>query len=169
MTFYYTGIGSRKTPIHIQKAMISFAEKLVQKGYVLRSGGADGADISFEKGCDNAKGIKEIYLPWKGFNNSKSNLFEIREEAFVLAETIHPAWGKCSDASKKLHARNCCQVLGKSLDSPSSLLICWTEDGKDIGGTRTAIILAKKNNIPVYNLAIKSDLDKITILLNNLK
>jgi len=48
----------------------------------------------------------------------------------------------CSDYAKKLHGRNVKQVLGDDLKTPSDFLLCWTKEGKDVGGTRTAIVLA---------------------------
>ena len=46
----YAGIGSRKVPDDIGGLMTSISEKLCQKGYLLRSGGAEGSDKKFEKG-----------------------------------------------------------------------------------------------------------------------
>lgn len=155
---FVTGVGSREIPENIISIIKDISLKLSNNGYILRSGGADGADSAFEEGWN---GIKEIYLPWKGFNNNNSLLYNVSKEALELASTIHPAWSRLSFGAKKLHGRNCYQVLGQNLNIPSNLLICWTKEGKSIGGTRTAIILAQNNNIPVYNLAIKNDLDKI--------
>jgi hypothetical protein len=44
--------------------------------------------------------------------------------------------------------------LGGDLKTPSSFLVCWTPNGEDVGGTRTAIVLARKNNIEILNLGI---------------
>lgn len=44
---YYTGIGSRQTPKDILKLMEDIAFKLAQKGYILRSGAAGGADTAW--------------------------------------------------------------------------------------------------------------------------
>ena len=38
------------------------------------------------------------------------------------------------------------QVLGLDLKTPSKFLICWTPEGKEKGGTATAIKLAIINN-----------------------
>lgn len=154
----YTGIGSRETSLAIIEKMSYIAQHFANLGWILRSGGADGADLAFENGCNQVNGKKEIYLPWKGFNNSTSLLYTPSQNAFILASTIHPAWNKLSYGAKKLHARNCHQVLGKTLDMPSDLVICWTKDGKEIGGTRTVLILAKQYNIPIVNLALQ-DID----------
>lgn len=158
MKKYYTGVGSRETPGDIYDKIVSISSILAKKQYILRSGGANGADSAFEYGCYKENGQKEIYLPWRGFNNNNSNLYNVSKEALELAAVIHPAWRNLSQAGKKLHARNCYQVLGQNLDTPSDFLICWTKNGLEIGGTRTAIVLAKKYNIPVYNLAITENL-----------
>jgi len=147
---YYTGVGSRSTPSEILDLMKNIAIKLSNENWILRSGGAIGADNAFEKGVDSVNGKKEIYFA-KHAN----------QKAIDLAATIHPAWNKCTDYVKKLHARNCFQVLGYNLNIPSKILICWTKDGKDIGGTRTAIVLARKNKIRVLNLALAIDFDTI--------
>jgi predicted Rossmann fold nucleotide-binding protein DprA/Smf involved in DNA uptake len=72
---YYSGIGSRRTPENIQELMVKLGHYLAGRGWVLRSGGAEGADTAFEKGCDQVHGRKEIFLPWKGYNNNKSPFF----------------------------------------------------------------------------------------------
>lgn len=46
----YTGIGSRETPYEIQDLMKRIAFKLAENGWLLRSGGAEGADTAFENG-----------------------------------------------------------------------------------------------------------------------
>lgn len=151
----YAGIGSRSCPQEILDKITFIAEKLGANGWLLRSGGADGADKAFETGCDNVNGQKEIFIPWPGFNGSKSLLNTPNKDAFILASTIHPAWDNLSHGGKKLHARNCYQVLSSDLLTPANLIICYTLNGKDIGGTRTAIVLARKYNIKIINLAIE--------------
>lgn len=151
---YYTGIGSRETPIAIGLKMSAIAKVLGEKGYILRSGGAEGADTFFEDGVP-LNSEKEIYLPWKKFNNNNSNLFVIDPNAFEIAKSIHPNWKTLSYGAKKLHARNVHQVLGLDLQTPSKFVICWTKKGESVGGTRTAIELARKYNVPVYNLAVQ--------------
>lgn len=147
---YYTGVGSRETPSDILIIIQSLASYLAKQNYILRSGGAIAADTAFEKGCDLVQGKKEIFYA-----------SDATSETLRLAKQIHPAWHRCNDYSKNLHARNCFQVLGRDLKTPSEFLICWTTDGRHIGGTRTAIKLAMNNNIPVINLGIKEDYDAV--------
>jgi hypothetical protein len=149
---FYTGIGSRETPIDIQRIMYRFAQVMAEQGMTLRSGGADGADTAFECGARKAEGTMEIYLPWVGFNGRSSHFTRPSDAAYDIASEIHPAWFKCSRGAKALHARNCHQILGMDLNSPSSFVVCWTPGGKLVGGTRTALVLASLNNIPVFNL-----------------
>jgi hypothetical protein len=143
MSKFYTGVGSRSTPSNILEVMTQLAKKLALDGWILRSGGAVGADRAFEDGAISVGGGRMIYYPR-----------DANEESIDMASKIHPAWHKCSDYVKRLHARNCFQVLGGDLKTPSSFLVCWTPNGEDVGGTRTAIVLARKNNIEILNLGI---------------
>lgn len=157
--YYYTGIGSRKTPDIICQFMKQQACLLGSAGMILRSGGADGADSAFEYGAVNFK--KEIYLPWSKFNNRIESFeyislnkmdFQLRLQAQEIAASVHPAWNRLSDVAIKLHTRNVFQVLGRDLNAPSKIVICWTPNGEIVGGTATAIKIAMKHGIPVWNL-----------------
>lgn len=160
----FTGVGSRDTPKDILEEMFQIAVFLGKKNWILRSGGADGADSAFEKGMVSINGKTEIYLPWKNFNKHNSPLYQVTLPALDMASQIHPIWDNLSVGAQKLHARNCYQVLGFNLNKPSDLLICWTLEGKDVGGTATAIKLARKYNVPIINLGKdKFDYEKFTI------
>lgn len=159
----YAGIGSRETPEADLKILTNIGYALAKRGWILRSGGADGADTAFELGSDSIFDsdylkprephyLKEIYLPWKKFNGHTSELWRVEHTALVLAASIHPAWGVMGHGGKLCHARNCYQILGYELNDPVDLVICWTLDGKVQGGTRTAIKLAESRGIPVINL-----------------
>jgi hypothetical protein len=153
----YAGVGSRQTPPEVLSQMVAIAQQLGRDGWLLRSGGADGADKTFEQGCDDVHGKKEILLPWRRFNGNQSSLWipnigKIRDEAMRIAAEVHPAWLNVTAAGRLLHARNSLQVLGPQLDEPVNLVICWTTQGRVAGGTATAIKLAYANKIPVFNL-----------------
>ncbi len=47
---YYSGIGSRETPDDIIDVMKQLGKKLADQGWILRTGGAKGADQAFELG-----------------------------------------------------------------------------------------------------------------------
>lgn len=151
MVKYYAGIGSRETPPNIQNMMTNFAALAEGYGWTLRSGGANGADAAFEKGVRNQLN-KEIFLPWGAFNGNKSRLFPPSDLAYKVAEQTHPNWAACSQAARKLHARNMHQVLGRHLAEPASFIVCWTKDAKLVGGTSTALRAAIELGIPIFNL-----------------
>jgi hypothetical protein len=149
---YYAGIGSRKTPENIMEFMKNIAAFLAKNDFILRSGGANGADSSFEFGSDQVNGKKEIFLPWKNFNNNNSNLFNVCENSIKIAEQFHPKFKYLKSPAKKLISRNTYQILGHNLNSPSLFVICYTENGEISGGTGQAIRIANHYNIPVFNL-----------------
>lgn len=155
----YAGIGSRKTPDEVLQIFIYLGKVLAEKGFILRSGHAEGSDQAFETGCDLVNGKKEIYLPWKGFNNSDSKLFWISNEAMDLAKKYHPVFDRQTVGVKKLLARDGYQVLGYRLNDPTNMVICYTEFGKNKGGTSQAIRIANDYNIPVFNAGTYSNLD----------
>ena len=148
-SIYYAGVGSRETPEDIISLMTETAIELRERGWTLRSGGADGADRAFERGAGSQK---DIFVPWKGFNDSLSPLYNIPDKAFKVAAKIHPAWEKLGQGAQKLHARNIMQVTGRELKVKSKFIICWTKGGRYDGGTATAMKLADRLDIEVFNL-----------------
>lgn len=154
----YAGIGSRQTPPDICLFMTDIARFLEHKGYVLRSGGASGADCAFESGVTDPAN-KEIFLPWRGFNMHPSKLCGVTSEALEMAAKFHPAWDECSTGARELHGRNCYQVMGRDLASPSKFVVCWTKGGKLVGGTSQAMRIARAMNIPIINLGYPKNLD----------
>jgi len=148
---------------------------LAAEGFILRSGGAEGADWAFQKGCEEfcrddkiqANKRQEIYLPWAtGFNNMKPNknmgyYYYESEEGEMLAKKFHPSFGSIrTKRGRQLMTRNTYQVLGIDVnpDDKIDMLLCWTPDGackstdRSTGGTGQAIRIANYLNIPVYNL-----------------
>lgn len=148
----YAGVGSRNTP-QLWLTVFEEVAELLSKDYgaVLRSGAADGADYHFEKGCNNVYGKKEIYLPWKGFNGSQSDLIVENPDAFEIARKFTPYWDGISQGAKKLKARNVHQILGNNLHSPADFIVCWTENGAIKGGTGLALQMANYYDITVVN------------------
>lgn len=164
-----TGVGSRETPPDVLVRMGKIAKSFSSKGFVLRSGGAKGADQAFE---NNWKGGSEIFLPWNGYEGRwvKNGYIvpALTQAHYELAERCHPAWDRCTDGAKKMHCRNTCQVMGEHLDSPTGLLVCWTREGKYVGGTAVAMRIAAMNGIPIYNLAIPEAVIALRELYNSL-
>lgn len=168
MNNYYTGVGSRETPDHILKIMRDVAFKLDEMGWILRSGGADGADTAFQIGAVNTP--SEIYLPWNNFNQTPGRTIDASKlsnyrEASDIASGLHPAWDRLTRGPRALHTRNVYQVLGLDLDTPSRLLVCWApivgKRGEVKGGTNTAVKLARMKGIPVRNLYEEDVLQRV--------
>lgn len=158
----YAGIGSREIDEETRNKILKIGQTLAKQEHLLRSGGAAGSDLAFEQGCDSANGLKEIYLPWPTFGSkwerpkSNSDIAVVSPKALKIIKELTLEYGdynqKCKDWMWKLTARNVHQILGKDLNDPVSFVVCYTKNGEEIGGTRWALRLAKKMNIPVYNL-----------------
>ena len=151
----YAGIGARKTPEPVLAVMRRMAWYLVEKGWHLNTGGADGADRAFVEGSPV---LCTIFLPWEGYNGWRgpecvafSDTALDKLQPFAAAH--HPAWERCSPAVRKLHARNVAVIGGAGITKPASAVVCWTEGGRVTGGTGVAIRLAETADIPVFNLA----------------
>ena len=163
----YAGIGSRETPQEILELMTGAAISSAREGLILRSGGADGADSAFEGGAP--ADMKEIYLPWEGFNGRSSRepgvISGIPEKAFEIAAQHHPYWRSLKDSVRALMARNVLQVLGQNLTEPVLFVLCWTPNGSGKGGTGQAIRLANSLGVPVFDMG-KTPLNEIEVGVN---
>lgn len=169
-TFFYAGIGARKTPSNILQQMMQMASELEQFNAILRSGAANGADTAFEDGVMNYDN-KAIYLPWSGFNGRRAKAsdgtfvpfytdYDLCNKANEIAARYHPAWERCSSTVKSFHRRNVAQVLGDDLKTPSRFVVCWTEGGLRRGGTGQALRIAEAHDIPIFDFGSMS-LDQI--------
>lgn len=162
----YAGIGSRETPHETLNIMCLVGKALANHDWLLRSGGAEGADEAFVMGCESdvideigEGGECEIYLPWSSFQGWDHRgrtpwiYDEPADEAFDMAAQYHPAWDYLKQGARKLHARNMHIMLGWGLDDPVGLVICWTPNAKVAGGTGQALRVALDLSIPILNLA----------------
>lgn len=172
MSLFYTGVGSRQTPEAIQYLMAHTAFQLGKSGFTLRSGGAEGADAAFEHGARHGQLPAEIYRPLGSracVDWIPQYSADLWNQAMKMAEASHPAWDRCSPFARSLHARNCFQVMGHDLQSPSDFLLCWTPDGATTrrecsirtGGTGTAIRIACMNGLQVFNLKREDHFQRI--------
>ena len=170
---YYAGIGSRKTPTSVLEFMTQAAASLEKKGFILRSGGAAGADSAFEAGCTN----KDIYLPWPSSAHGRNGIvLGTHPEAVRIAKMYHPAWERLGQAAQKLMARNVGQIIGNPYNPIlSSFVLCWTPDGAEksttiaTGGTGQAIRMAIAYNVPVFNLANDNCVGRLKAYLETLE
>lgn len=189
-TMTYAGIGSRETPIDIQKEMYRIGKELESLGYTGQSGGAPGADKAFEganqpweKDDGTVAGTKEFtkskanVTRWAQYDkgrNAPTNMVVFKatdsnDTVRKIAREIHP---KKQDLSEKdglnLHARNTFQVFGKNLDTPVDFVLFYAKEQKGSirpeGGTGQAVEMARLKGIPTINMANsdwKEQLDKV--------
>ena len=183
---FYTTIGSRETPAHIQMQMAYLGYSLSAEGHVIRSGGARGADAAFQLGS-MATGLpnREIYLPNATFtmspNGSKIPLdadpthvvptetamisaVELLRDNGIGRSRIRPGITAQDllrrDPVVRLFARNAFQVLGYNLTTPSTELIGYMPLFGPPGGSKIAFDLAAAYGIPTFNLARATDLNR---------
>jgi len=151
--------------------------RLAQLGVTFTSGlcelGMDGiAQKAYSKAVDLGYANEtqfEVYVA-DNYNIRKSTLprkhLAIVRNKSLIAETeriaseVHPAWDKCNEWARGMHSRNCHQILGYDLKSPVDAVVCWTPKGNIQGGTATAIRIAMKYNIPIFNLG-RADKDAV--------
>mgnify|MGYP000898904686 CR=1 FL=1 len=170
----YAGIGSRATPPAERDRMRAIAANLAREGWILRSGGANGADAAFEEGALAAGGRAEIFLPWAGFNGHPDGIaadrLAIRGEAERIAATFHPGWERLRRPVRALMTRNVHQILGRGLDTPAHMVVCWAPGTRcdlsgrilDVaGGTGQAVRVAYRYGIEVFNLALPEHAERI--------
>lgn len=168
-SLFYAGVGSTTTPNDICNLMTFIGKILMIGGYTLNSGAADGADSAFEKGVLR-EDRKQIFLPYKGFNGSESELYldNLPEDLVKVANDLvfkyHPnpyALMRKGGFGMKAMKRNSFQVLGLDLSTPVDFVVCWTSNGLAKGGTGHAIRIATDRGIPVYNLYTKSEYEEL--------
>jgi len=159
MSRCYAGVGPRRVPSDIFHYMSRLAYRLQKLNFILRTGGAPGANHAFSRSVPYGP-LKEVYLPWAGFNNNQSQLNKYDNLAFELAEKYHPAWDKLNHSAQKIMACNVAQVLGKYLNDPVQFVVTWTQDGVEdhnttprTGESGQIIRLAYDRGIPIFNLA----------------
>lgn len=122
----------------------------------------------------------EVYLPWNGFNRCYSNQegyvdstkLSSYNMAYSLAEELHPNWEACSRGAKALHTRNCMQILGKDMKTPSKFVLCYgvpTDDKGNVkGGTGQACRLAIREGVQILNLYHEDTQNRIITWIGNL-
>jgi len=168
----YACIGSRKAvkTKTVEPLLKECVMHLNAFGALNRTGGAEGPD----KWGEDVSTNMEIFIP---FLNFRPDLFQelqpdykkvfktwefpksILQEALKMAIEVAPHVQYARYGVQIMHGRNPFQILGKDLNDPVDFVLCWTQYGKIEGGTATAINLALKYNIPVFNLGAVGGLE----------
>ena len=97
----------------------------------------------------------------------------IKETEAMAAKVLGAQhWSNCGVYARGMHSRNCHQILGYNLDNPVDAVVTWTPEGKEVGGTKTALLISELHNIPIFNLGLpnkKEVLEQIGEFLNSRK
>jgi hypothetical protein len=153
----YAGIGSRQTPPEIEHDIRCIVAKCNARGYMLRSGAAE-VRTRCSRGTPQGRALPALEAVREDMDDGVSHCVLRRVGGRVLpGRNTHPRWDRCTDAARKLHARNAHQILGINLNDPVDFVVCWTPNGAEVGGTRTGIVIARNFGIPVWNLANERD------------
>lgn len=135
--------------------MTQTARMLASHGWILRTGGAEGADSAFLAGALEVDGcaddpLYELYEPWPGFcKHGEVTLERPTDAALSIASRYHPGWPGLKRAARLLHGRNSHIVLGRDVHDPVMMVVCWTPDGtidgrgRDSGGTGQGLRVAR--------------------------
>lgn len=171
----YCGVGSRDLPTEVEPTLYNISNRLNVDGFTLSTGDASlGADAVFWQSVNDRK-----FRFGPVGRKPKSNTIVVTETddaysvAVEISSIVHPAWRFLPPWAKELHTRNVFEVLGRYLSEPAEFLVCWTPDGaigkKDVtkktGGTGTAINLASRFGIPVFNLKNEDSITQLSEFL----
>ena len=162
-----TFVGSRKVTRQGLSIGLQAKEILLKNRCIFRSGNALGFDqiVSMYVPVSH----REIYLPYQRFGPAGSELvdgivLDTRGHTYAKAKQFVYQYHPCHEKLKQHHLcyliRDVYQVLGKDLQHPSSVVVCWTPDGAEnaamcthkTGGTAMAIRIADGSGIPIINL-----------------
>lgn len=170
----YVGIGNNDAPPEILQKMSLLSATLAAKGWTLRhTGDKDGAAVAFEQG---AGGQAEAYIAWKGFNDRQSEFIpprNVHPEVITLMKQYIPTFDNIKPGAHKVISRAVYAIIGKDLRSPAQFVVCWSADGAESAGEKTAktgfmgmpIALASNLKMPVFNLQKPDAMERLNRFL----
>jgi hypothetical protein len=187
------GIGSRKISAEVSKNIFTLGFLFASSGFTIRSGGAPGADTSFEMGAvayhdlkqrypdlpgELASDYLQIFLPSYRFSNRVADEVvyfhkatrPLSKKAQDMASSVHPNWPRLSEFARLLMARNSHQIYGLELNDPVEKVVCYTPDGatniitSKTGGTGQALRLANIHGLEAgQEIPAEANPDRIPI------
>lgn len=167
----YGVVANPDAPDNILSLIGAIATRLEAMGYTLRTAGGNGLEEAFEKTTET----KEVYLPWRNFNNRQSKFTRNMPEANDVVRPFAPSFDTLKPAVQAIIASKAHTVLGKDLKSPIQFLITYTADGCETVGNKTAktgfsgtsIAIASSMRIPVFNLKNADAVDRLKQYLSS--
>lgn len=130
MNSIYAGIGSRETPPEILKLMTRLAGAMEQQGWLLRSGGARGADAAFEAGVTNPA-HRAIFLPDDYFNGRRAG-----PGGYYNAQAL-PGWTGALDTVVQHHPSQTYQQAAREMITTGEIPLQTVTDLQQRFGPQT--------------------------------
>lgn len=169
----YAGIGNPKAPPNIVAKCTELGKYLDSKNFTLRTGGGNTeVEEAFEATTEN----KELFLPWKKFNDKESKISHYDPCIAAIAQKLQPGYEGLEFWRQSFFNRTVGLMLGKNGKSPVRLLICWSQDGVEQAKDRLAttgfigiaISTAAQLRIPVFNLKNEDAVGRIKLYVDGM-
>lgn len=152
-------IGSRRLSAGQVERCRQTGARLAERGALVVSGGAEGADLSFVEGALEAGGRALCVLPWASYNSAlipagcERLVFNpaVHQRWLALARQQHPVWDRLSQGARRLHARNTGILLGEAPDERVSAVVAQRAADRR-GGTEQGLRLARVLDIRIIDL-----------------
>lgn len=161
--------GNSDMPASYFETIKSIVSLLNTHGFTLRTLGETDSDNVVE----SVAGKKEVYIPWKGFNEKETKFYFSTEKSLAIAKLFMDPdkFDSMKPSGQKFRSRNVRAVLGDKINSPAMFILGWSEDGAETAKERTnksgtlgnLIMVAESMKIPVFNLKKE---DSVTRLKN---
>lgn len=180
----WSGFGSKETPKDIKELQESIANRLTNLGCKLITDGNGESSANFQRGvCKINPKLCEVILPWENYGNDyledsfKGSTYTVIDEykyeiaAEFLKEMVMPWFDDLKCFVKKLNAKNFYQLFINGLN-PVDVVIYYAEEddkGKVKDTSSFAIILARKEEIPTFNLKIEEQKNELLELISRLE
>lgn len=182
----FTLIGSRQAPEEHNVELGAIALELLSLGLAGHSGGAPkGPDAAFTKALERyliSGGdvtTSRIYLPDYRFYEMRVGDFNgacinplinigLARNAYNMLMLVHKAMAFLPGNIKRLHCRNAFQILRDNLSDPVDFVIMSAPPAADIGvtgGTATGWKIANAFGVPIYNLQVPADVERLRLLM----
>lgn len=166
-------IGSRRIDPNQFNYIVAVAKAFAKRGWVIKTGCADGADYASMVGCREVDPtLLTLYLPWARYNESYQRdtdhklIYDERDQQFLFwKESVakyHPAPQRLSRGAFALMARNYGIVSG------ADVVVAMPMSITDVGGTGQGMRIAKDLDIPLYTVCDKDERQRLKTFINSL-
>ncbi len=167
-------IGSRRISESQYKYLVSVAEAFARRGWMVRTGVADGADHAAMVGTRNVNpDLLHTYLPWANYNKQyqadtdHATVYDPKEH-ITWGQSVyryHPAPQRLSRGAFSLMARNWGILMH---EQPVDAVVALPMSLSDVGGTGEGMRIAKGNSIELFTVCEKDERQRLKAFLSGL-